>query len=229
MGRIARVVIPGMPHHVTQRGNDRQTVFFSDDDRCYYLSLYRHYTRRYGIRTWAYCLMDNHVHWVVVPDNEDSLGQCFHALDTKYAGRMNAQKRRTGHFYQGRFYSSVLDNDYLWAAVRYVERNPVRAKIVERAEAYEWSSAAGHCGMRVDVNVSSDFPTDGVIPDWREWLSTEDQTQTNNLRRQTSTGRPCGALSVVDQLEARLGRVLRPQKRGPKAVNVVAGQGDLFS
>jgi len=94
MGRLARVVIPGVPHHVTQRGNDRQQIFFSDEDRGHYLGLYRHYSRRFGVRTLAYCLMANHVHCVVIPECEGSLGQAFHALDTKYAGRTNAQRRR---------------------------------------------------------------------------------------------------------------------------------------
>ncbi|HLX63027.1 MAG TPA: transposase [Planctomycetota bacterium] len=134
MGRFARVVIPGLPHHVTQRGNDRQRIFFSDDDRHYYLSLYRHYARRFGIKTLAYCLMNNYVHWVVLPEGECALGQAFHAIDTKYAARANVRRHRTGHFYQGRFFSSVLDDEYLWAAVRYVERNPVRARIVARTE-----------------------------------------------------------------------------------------------
>ena len=193
------------------------------------MSLYRHYARRFGIKTYAYCLMDNHVHWVVVPGGADVLGKCFHALDTKYAGRSNSQRHCSGHFYQGRFYSSVLDDDYLWSAVRYVERNPVRAGLVTRAEEYTWSSAACHCGKKLDSTLSPDFPPDGVVGDWGEWLSTENETHASDLRRQTSTGRPCGSEAFVMRLETELQRVLRPQKRGPKTATVGAGQGELFA
>lgn len=229
MGRLARVVVAGVPHHVTQRGNDRQRIFFCDGERCYYLGLYRHYSLRFGVKTLAYCLLDNHVHWVVIPECAEALGRTFHAMDTKYAGRTNAQRRRSGHFYQGRFFSSPLDEEYLWAAVRYVERNPVRPGIVARAEEYEWSSAAAHCGLRLDPLLSDGFPPAGVIPDWPGWLCMEDEQQTGALRRQTAMGRPCGSESFVARLEALLKRVLRPQKRGPKAATPVPQQGQLFA
>jgi putative transposase len=228
MGRIARVVIPGIPHHVTQRGNDRQRIFYSDDEHCRYLALYRHYGLRLGLKTFAYCLMDNHVHWVVVPASKDALGQSFHALDTKYAGWVNSAKRRSGHLYQGRFFSCPLDEDYLWAAVRYVERNPVRAGMVARAEDYRWSSAAAHCGLRADPLLAPGFPPAGVVADWAEWLSTEDAQQTNAVRRQTACGRPCGSEAFVVRLEKLLERLLRPQKPGPKPQAPTPGQKGLF-
>jgi len=229
MGRMARVVVPGVPHHVTQRGNNRQCVFCCDDDCEYYLSLYRHYARRYGLQTLAYCLMDNHVHWAVVPESGKTLAQVFHAVDTKYAGRMNARSRRSGHFYQGRFFSAALDDEYLWAAVRYVERNPVRAGIVMHAEEYPWSSAAGHCGARVDLLLADDFPPTGVIGDWRAWLGAEDGRASGLLRRQTATGRPCGGAAFIARLEAALQRVLRPRKRGPQPPVLAPGQRELFA
>jgi len=171
----------------------------------------------------------SHVHWVVIPESEAALAQAFHAVDTKYAGRANVRRRRSGHFYQGRFFSSPLDDEYLWAAVRYAERNPVRAGIVAQAEEYEWSSAGAHCGLRLDPLLTREFPPPGVIDDWRGWLATESEEQTEPLRRHTFTGRPCGSESFVARLEARLQRVLRPQKRGPRPTAPVAGQGEFFT
>jgi putative transposase len=109
-----------------------------------------------------------------------------------------------------------------------VERNPVRAGMVARAEDYAWSSAAAHCGRRADPLLHSAFPPAGVVRDWGEWLKTEDEQQTQALRRQTLTGRPCGSLAFVLQLEARTGRVLQPLKRGRKSRVAVMGQGELF-
>jgi putative transposase len=220
--------MPGLPHHVTQRGNDRQRIFHSDADRLYYLDQYAHYARRMGVETLAYCLMDNHVHWVLRPESEKALAQTFHALDTKYAGRTNARNGRSGHLYQGRFFSAPLDDDYLWAAVRYVERNPVRARMVDRAEDYAWSSAAAHCGLRSDWLLSFEFPPASVIANWSEWLRTETPGQAETLRRQTSAGRPCGSDSFVAMLERALNRALRPQKRGPKPDVATPGQKQLF-
>ncbi len=146
MSRVARIVVPGFPHHVTQRGNRRADVFEVDADYEAYLRFLKEYADRRGLAIWAYCLMTNHVHLVVVPEREESLGQALRDTHTVYAMHFNGRTDLSGHVWQGRFFSSPLDETYLWAAVRYVERNPVRAGMVERAEAYRWSSAQAHCG-----------------------------------------------------------------------------------
>ena len=148
MPRLARVVIPGMPHHVTQRGNRREPVFFEPGDRAWYLHLLAHYADLHGLEIWAYCLMTNHVHLVAVPSTEASLGQSLRDAHGAYSSYLNRRINVTGHLWQGRFYSTVLEGPHMWSAVRYVERNPVRAAIVQRAEEYAWSSAAVHCGLR---------------------------------------------------------------------------------
>jgi len=109
-----------------------------------------------------------------------------------------------------------LRENHLWAAVRYVEMNPVRAGMVERAEEYPWSSAAAHCGLRDDPVLTADFPPAGVVEDWQSWLrdGPEDQEAYETIRKQTRTGRPCGSLKFLDQLEGLLGRVLHPKKPG---------------
>ncbi len=217
MSRVARVVIPGFPHHVTQRGNRRADVFETDADREAYLRFLKRYAGRYGLSVWAYCLMSNHIHLVAVPAHEHSLGRALRDAHTVYAMYFNTRTELSGHVWQGRFHSCPMDESHLWATVRYVERNPVRAGLVERAEAYRWSSAAAHCGLRNDALLSGSFPPAGVIDDWKQWLTgAEDEGAVKRIRGHTHTGRPCGSPTFVAQLEDLLQRTLRPNKRGRK-------------
>ena len=137
------------PLHVTQRGNYRQSVFENDDDRRQYLVWLKEYKAKHGLRIWAWCLMDNHVHLVCVPGGPRSLCEALRHTHMRYAGYMNRQRGVQGHFWQGRFYSCVLDDEHLWAAVRYVERNPVRNGLAARAEEYPWSSAGARVSGKV--------------------------------------------------------------------------------
>ena len=215
MPRIARVVVPGCPHHVTQRGNRRVDVFLAEEDRRRYLFLLGRYAERYGLRIWAYCLMGNHVHFVAVPDEPVSLGRTFRDTHQAYASWFNDKTGEMGHLWQGRFFSCILDDAHLWSAVRYVERNPLRAGLVARAEDWPWSSAAAHCGLRRDA-ILSQVEMPWPVPDWSAYLRDEDEAAVEAIRRQTRTGRPCGSTGFVEHLESLLGRVLRPRKRGPK-------------
>ncbi len=217
MSRVARIVVPGFPHHVTQRGNRRCDVFETDADHEAYLRFLKKYADKRGLSIWAYCLMTNHIHLVAVPQREASLGQALRDAHTVYAMYFNSRTQLSGHVWQGRFFSCPLDETHLWAAVRYVERNPVRAGMVERAEEYPWSSAAGHCGMKHDAVLSRDFPPAGVIDDWADWLyeETDDEDKAyERIRQQTHTGRPCGSSRFLDQLEHLLKRTMRPKKGG---------------
>jgi putative transposase len=191
-------------------------VFDDDESRRTYLSMMAQYAQRCGVEVWAYCLMSNHVHWVVVPKTETSLAQFFRGAHTRFTLAVNAARGETGHLWQNRYFSCPLDETHLWAAVRYVERNPVRARIVQRAEEYEWSSAEAHCGIRSGGLLSRDFPPPGVISNWSEWLGDENEAQSELVRRQTHTGRPCGSLAFVARLEGFLKRTLRLQKVGRK-------------
>jgi len=152
---------------------------------------------------------------VAVPELADSLGWALRDAHQAYASWLNRKMRQSGHLWQGRFYSSVLDDEHLWAAVRYVERNPVRAGLVARAEQWPWSSAAAHCGLRNDP-VLSPVEMPWPVPDWSAYLRDEDDEAVAVIRRQTRTGRPCGSAPFIQHLECLLGRVLHPRKRGPK-------------
>lgn len=217
MSRVARIIAPGFPHHVTQRGNRCEPVFFEDADRQKYLMLLLDYKRRYGLDIWAYCLMTNHVHFVAVPRAADSLARTMRDTHQAYSAWLNRRLGQSGHLWQGRFYSTVLDEPHLWAAVAYVERNPVRAGMAARAEEYAWSSAAAHCGRRNAPLLATDWPPEGIVPDWSAWLAAEQPAeQVKAIRQRTMTGRPCGETSFIERLEGMLGRALKLKRPGRK-------------
>ena len=218
MPRIARPVFPGIPHHITQRGNRRENVFFTDGDRVAYLSWLVDYCIRFELRVLAYCLMTNHVHLIAIPGTEDALEKVFRPLHTRYAQRINRVRGWSGHLWHGRYFSSALDESYLWTAIRYVERNPVRAGMVCRAEDYRWSSASAHCESRDDfvlTNERSWLDKLRSIDNWSDWLAQPDQCQQiAMLRQHVERGIPCGAASFVQALELQAGQVLRPTAVG---------------
>jgi len=191
MVRNARLVSPGCPHHLTQRGNRRQDVFRDDHDRLKFIDLLRIYITRYEVAIWSYVLMTNHIHLVAVPQKLTSLSSAMRDCLSDYALYFNRRYEYVGHLWQQRFYSSTLVDEHVWTAVRYVERNPLRAGIVDRAEDYQWSSASFHCGLRdADPLVDPNSPLIGGIADWVDWLKEEESaTDVDRLRRNTRTGR----------------------------------------
>ena len=218
MPRLARPVFAGVPHHITQRGNRREKVFFSDADREAYLEWLADYCTKHKVEVLAYCLMSNHIHLVAVPEREDALERVLRPLHTRYAQRINRLKKWRGHLWQGRFFSSALDETYLWAAIRYVERNPVRARMVRRAENYRWSSAAAHCGPKADSVLTKDpqwLRQVKSIGDWSKWLAEGDRAeQLEVLRRHVERGLPCGAERFIRKLERQAKQMLRLRPRG---------------
>lgn len=219
MPRTARVVVKDVPYHVTQRGNRRQDVFYSDDDRRMYLSLLRDYAERYSLEILAYCLMTNHIHLIVIPHCLDSIANTLRILHIRHCQMINARFGWSGHLWQGRYFSTALDDPHLYAAARYVERNPVRAGIVKRAEDYLWSSAAFHLGMRKDRLIKSETMWGGWVPDWeRELRGAEDDHVLETIRNRIHCGFPCGDEEFVSKLSDVVGRplVLRPQGRPRK-------------
>ncbi len=232
VGRIARVVIPGVWHHVTQRGNRRQDVFFQDADRRQYLELLRRYCTRYGVRVTGYCLMTNHVHILAVPSGETSLARAFGQTHHDYARWLNMTRGDSGHLWQNRYFSCPMGEDYQWEALRYVELNPVRAGLVTAAEAWPWSSAAAHiCDLAEETLLDfADWRQRWCSKEWREALSdgSNDAALLERIREATRTGRPAAADTLVKEMERKVGRRLRPNKRGPKlVVKVAPGQLEL--
>lgn len=218
MPRTARVILAGLPHHITQRGNRREDVFFCDADRSTYLDWLRDYCDQNHVQILAYCLMSNHVHIVAIPAAGNAFELTFRPLHTRFAMRVNRRRGSSGHVWQGRYFASALDESYLWAAIRYVERNPVRAAMVTKAEQYRWSSAAAHCGLGDDAVLTGHRAWLGElesVPDWSGWLAEGDRpSQLTVLRQQAWRGLPCGSDAFVRDVETRLGRLITPRLPG---------------
>ena len=216
MARMPRIVVPGYPHHVTQRGNRRQQTFFCDDDYRYYIKLLSEYAQQANTEIWAYCLMPNHVHLVMVPDREDGLRAALGEAHRHYTRHINSRQKWRGHLWQERFHSFLMDEDYLLATVRYVERNPVAARLCELAGQWPWSSARAHLRGQDDDLVRAK-PMLDRISDWRVYLSNEvENHQADSIRRHTRTGRPLGTAEFVHNLEQVTGKPLAPKRPGRK-------------
>ena len=169
MPRIARLVLPGIPHHVTQRGNRRQRTFFCEEDYALYLKLLRFWCGKAGTAAWAWCLMPNHVHLVLVPTDTDGLRATLADTHRRYTRAINEREGWTGHLWQSRFASFPMADGHLHACVRYVELNPVRARLVERPEQWRWSSARAHLGLGED-GLTDLAAMHGRIEDWPAFL-----------------------------------------------------------
>ncbi len=209
MPRTARVVVPDYPHHITQRGNYRQKIFLDDNDRKQYLAFIANYSRKHNLNILAYCLMDNHVHFVVVPKEADSIARTFSVAHTLYSQYYNKKMNVLGHLWQGRFYSCVLDEKHFIAASRYVERNPVRAGIVGKPSEYEWSSAKSHVDSLykqiIDTSLFFKYLESGRDK-WREFIDEQEKTEeVVAIRKHTMTGRPLGGNFFVQKLEKMFG------------------------
>jgi putative transposase len=217
MARLSRLVIPGLPHHVTQRGNGRARTFFEETDYALYQDLFAKAAARAGCAVWAYCLMPNHVHAIVVPTDEDGLRRTFGDLHRRYTGYVNARARRTGHLWQGRFGSVAMDEAHLHHALRYVSLNPVRARLTKRAQDWRWSSVGAHLAGEDDALVTVG-PALERIADFAAFLAEDiDEAKAYaSLRKAESIGRPIGDADWIAALERRTGRRLAPAKRGPK-------------
>jgi putative transposase len=214
MARLARVVVPNYPHHVTQRGNRGQRTFFGPHDYRTYLELMAEWCARCGVAVWAYCLMPNHVHLIAVPESEDSLRRAIGEAHRRYTRAVNFRRGWRGHLWQGRFASCVMDESYLLACARYVERNPVRAGLCRRAQDYVWSSAAAHVRGQDDGLVRA-APLLRLEPRWARHLAADPDAEiVRQLRRHEATGRPAGSARFVRRLERLLVRRLRPGKPG---------------
>src|SRR5215210_2867627 len=150
MARLARAVFPGLPHHVTQRGNGRARTFFLDSDYALYRDLLREHCAAAGVAIWSWALMPNHVHLVLVPGDPDGLRRALSRVHRRYAGAIHSRLKRSGHFWQGRFGCVAMDEAHLQCALRYVALNPVRAGLVARAQDWRWSSARAQLGLGAD-------------------------------------------------------------------------------
>jgi putative transposase len=218
MPRIARLAMPDRVYHVTQRGNYRQRIFGDDTDRQQYVRWLVEYKAKRSLLVLAWCLMENHVHLVCLPRTDRALADTLRDTHMRYANYFNRKMGGvSGHLWQGRYYSCACDTRHAWEAIRYVERNPVRAGVVASAEEYPWSSARAHAGGVRDGVVDDGLPPRAgpATKDWSAWLRMPDDEETMiALRQSTRTGRPCGDTRFVSTLESASGRRLCALPRG---------------
>ena len=214
MARIGRFVVPDLPHHVTQRGNRRETVFFGDDDYALYRDLLPEACRREGVAVWAYCLMPNHVHLILAPQTPEALGRALGEAHRRYSAFVNARMRVTGHLFQARFSSVVMDEDHLMAAARYVALNPVRAGLVATPEDWPWSSARAHLAGRDDGLVEVAPLLERCGGRFADLAEEPDPAKIAALRAAETIGRPLGAGAFLDRVAGLTGRATRGRANG---------------
>jgi len=216
MPHIARIVAEGLPHHITQRGNRRQKVFFSEGDYQAYLDLLRLHSKLFSLDIESYCLMPNHVHLILVPHKKDDLAIAVGRTHQKYTSIINKRENWRGYLWQGRFSSFILDEKYLLAATRYILLNPVRAGIVKNPWDYKWSSVRHHLGLEKSPIITGSL-LENMIDDWKAFLSADVEAHDEKLiKLHERTGRPLGADSFVEKLEKTLSIKLKKDKPGPK-------------
>ena len=212
-----RIVIPGLPHHICHRGNLAQRVFFLDSDRRLYLGLLQEHARHHGVSVQAYCLMANHLHVIATPHDSNGLHHTFERVEGDYARAVHIRLNRRGHLWQGRFRSAPMDDDHFWAAMVYVEQNPVRAGLVTAAEQWRWSSARAHVQGRPDPLLDlTEWRFKYTQDQWRECLTLglKDASLLERIRQSTCIGRPAASDIFLSELEHKLGRTLAAKKPG---------------
>jgi len=222
MPRQARIVLPGEAHHITQRGNYQQEIFRETNDFRQYLFYLKECSEKYHIDILAYCLMRNHIHIIGIPHDKESLGMAFNTLTMRYSQYVNRKIKSYGHVWQGRYFSCVMDEIHLYRAIRYVERNPVRAKKVNSALNYEWSSARIHAGMQNEGFIALGKSFDMSAKEWKAYLYEEDNVMTDEMRLKTKRGLVVGTETFIKNAEKILKRSLkclnpgRPKRKGEK-------------
>jgi putative transposase len=204
MARMARLVVPGIPHHVTQRGNGRARTFFSDEDYALYRDLLAEHRKAAGVEVWGWVLMPDHVHLILTPSDEDGLRRALAPTHRRYAGHIHGREKRTGHFWQGRFGCVAMDEAHLAAA-----------------RDWRWSSVHAHLGGTAADGLTTIAPVMERFPDLAARIEAgEDEAMSARLRRAEQIGRPVGSAAFIADLERQTRRRLAPARPGPKpAVN----------
>jgi len=219
MARLARVILPEYPHHIIQRGNRRQDVFFCDDDYIFYLDLLKHWCDEEGIEVWAYCLMTNHVHLILKPHQDSNLSKAVGETHRRYTRMINLREDWRGYLWQGRFSSYPMDERYLLKAAAYVELNPVKAKMVHEPWDYRWSSVHAHLSGKDPQGLVKPEKLLEICGDWHTYLKHSQTELDSTFEQHLNTGRPLGDEDFISKLEKQLGRNLKKKKPGPKVLD----------
>jgi len=226
MARRRRLTIAGVPQHVIQRGNNRQAIFFAEEDYRRYLAYLGEAARKHDCEIHAYVLMTNHVHLLATPNNPDAISRTMQDVGRRYVHYVNFTYRRSGTLWEGRFKASMVDTPrYFLVCCRYIELNPVRADIVKAPEDYEWSSYGYYALGRENGLLSphNEYRALGASDEERQdayrrlFDSHVDADGREEIREATNKGWPLGSGRFKNEVEAALERAARPPKRGRPA------------
>jgi putative transposase len=221
MPRIARIVGAGYPHHIVERGNNRERVFANPIDYKKYLSFLSKYSEEREAAVLAYCLMPNHIHLLVRPSGEETLAKMMQGVTLCYSKYFNGENGRTGRLWECRYYSTVVDGDsYLWTVSKYIENNPVRAGIVKKPEDYLYSSAKAHILQEKDPILKEPLFDKSELDEYRRFVKLdEDKKILEEIRKQTRSGKPLGDGGFLETLSETIGCSLsfRPKGRPRKS------------
>lgn len=207
MGHRPRIIVPGLPYHVTHRANHRSPIFQTDQQRATYVTIMLRWQKRTGVRIAAFVIMSNHVHFVIVAPTETALSAWIRNGHREYSLWLNTEAGTSGQNWEGRFYSVLMDESHCLNALRYVEQNPVRARLVAHPCDWHWSSAAWHAGrgpkpefLNIDLR-----PPSTTEDSWRQFLeATQDETFGIALRECQGTGKPFAAEAWLRRKEREL-------------------------
>ena len=218
MPRKPRIIIPNIPVHVTQRGNRQLNIFHDDMDKEFYMKRFMFYKRKYKVKLYAWCLMDNHVHFVVEPQRKNSLYKLFLCLNTSYVAYYNKKYGVVGKLFGNRYFSCLLDEEHLYNTIRYVELNPIRANMTSKIVGYEWTSAHEHIGTRQKYFLSRlpDF-LQHLINDWVSYLkealcsrNQEIEQAFNRVRQATKRNLPLGNRKFIESVQSLIKNRILP-------------------
>ncbi len=228
VARVARFVLKDVVHHVVARGVNRRRIFRSGSDKAKYLKRFAKIADEEKVLVHGFCLMRNHVHWILTPTTSNGLARLFQRVHTWWAVVFNRKYGRTGHLFQNRYHSSPLDEKHYWEALRYVELNPKKAGLVQRAGQWKYSSARAHLRRLPDSRIAL-VPVETrrqfSFSDWRIFLCASDDQKNQSIRRAAASSRPCGEDEWIAGLEAEHGRRLHlsPPGRPSNPKSIAAG------
>jgi putative transposase len=212
MARIARVVIPNLPHHVTQRGVRSMNIFFKDEDYEYYKKVLHEQAQIYALEIISYCLMTNHVHLIVIPKTKESLAKVIGETHRLYTRKINFEQKVKGHLFQSRFYSTPLDDEHLLNAIKYVEQNPVKAFMVKHPWDYKYTSCLKRLNLVKEDILLSSHNIISSIENYKEFL--EEDNKIDLIKEKTRTGKPCGDEEFYNKIKEITGIDYTNKKAG---------------
>jgi len=216
MARQARIVIDNKPHHITQKGNRGEPIFFEKSDFQAYLDILREQCTRFDVKITSYCLLPNQIYLMAIPKEAKLLSRAIGETHRRYTNMINKRNDWRGHLFQDRFFSYVCDEQYTMRAIRMIENMPVVSKVAPKHDSYLWSSARSRIRLIHDDFLKNPVNFDAV-PNWLEFLSRPmDEKELKAINTHLQTGRPRGNDIFLDEIEAQIGRTVRPKKRGRK-------------